>query len=313
MAEMNGNMTLQWGGWQDFTEDLACPDCKKRFFDNDRPHAINNLFCRTCEMEYGFVAGNPDLRINTGEVAGDSSWQDLQMSFEKAVLEYDYLEAEKDLRLSTQMYEKVPLAGKVLDVGGSHGLLRQFLDNSVRYLCLDPMKDAPQMAEQLGKYRGLVRLYPFIFDPYAFICGFGEALPIVDGAFDWVHCRSVLDHMSDPQKAVQEFWRVLKPGGKVFINMAVVLPSRERGQSVYKRAMSSLLRQYRVGGLRQVGTKVTTKLANLARNIQDGHLWTPDIIELEALLQSVGFRKELRYWLAGEDVVPGDVLIVGKK
>lgn len=38
-------------------------------------------------------------------------------------------------------------------------------------------------------------------------------LPFPDGAFDAVFSHALLEHLSDPQRAAKEFFRVLKPGG----------------------------------------------------------------------------------------------------
>ena len=40
-----------------------------------------------------------------------------------------------------------------------------------------------------------------------------EALPSEDSSFDVVICVDVLEHVKDPQKAIAEIARVLKPGG----------------------------------------------------------------------------------------------------
>jgi ubiquinone/menaquinone biosynthesis C-methylase UbiE len=39
------------------------------------------------------------------------------------------------------------------------------------------------------------------------------ALPFADGEFDAVFSNALLEHLSEPQRAVDEFFRVLKPGG----------------------------------------------------------------------------------------------------
>lgn len=40
-------------------------------------------------------------------------------------------------------------------------------------------------------------------------------LPIGDATLDYINCQGVLMHVSEPEKVLREFWRVLKPGGRV--------------------------------------------------------------------------------------------------
>jgi SAM-dependent methyltransferase len=42
-----------------------------------------------------------------------------------------------------------------------------------------------------------------------------HVLPYRDGCVDAIFCEAVIEHLSEPQRAVQEFYRVLKKGGKV--------------------------------------------------------------------------------------------------
>ncbi len=42
-------------------------------------------------------------------------------------------------------------------------------------------------------------------------------LPIQDGTVDTLVCTGVLEHVSDPHQAVKELYRILKSGGKVFV------------------------------------------------------------------------------------------------
>jgi SAM-dependent methyltransferase len=46
-----------------------------------------------------------------------------------------------------------------------------------------------------------------------------EALPIDEEAFDVVHSHHVFEHLTDPLSAAREAWRVLKPGGLLFIEV----------------------------------------------------------------------------------------------
>lgn len=50
--------------------------------------------------------------------------------------------------------------------------------------------------------------------------GIGERLPFKDGVFDKVICKGALDHFPNPDRAVAEIARVLKPWGKAIITVA---------------------------------------------------------------------------------------------
>ncbi|MBP2680898.1 MAG: SAM-dependent methyltransferase [Candidatus Krumholzibacteriota bacterium] len=45
----------------------------------------------------------------------------------------------------------------------------------------------------------------------------GACLPLLDGTADFLFCTETLEHIADPQAAIAEFVRVLKPGGRLMI------------------------------------------------------------------------------------------------
>jgi SAM-dependent methyltransferase len=49
------------------------------------------------------------------------------------------------------------------------------------------------------------------------IVGDIHALPLPDASVDAVICMSVLEHVEEPQKAVKELYRVLRPGGYCYL------------------------------------------------------------------------------------------------
>ena len=51
-------------------------------------------------------------------------------------------------------------------------------------------------------------------NPHRWLKAPAEAIPFPDASFDYVICRSLLHHLEDPRKGLQEMVRVLKPGGR---------------------------------------------------------------------------------------------------
>jgi SAM-dependent methyltransferase len=54
-----------------------------------------------------------------------------------------------------------------------------------------------------------------------------EALPVPDQSFDAVLSTQVLEHVSDPAKVVSELFRVLTPGGHLWLTAPLVWPLHE--------------------------------------------------------------------------------------
>jgi len=53
-------------------------------------------------------------------------------------------------------------------------------------------------------------------------------LPFADRSFDYVTCLEGLEHIENPQQAMREFARVLKPGGHVIVSVPNILNIEER-------------------------------------------------------------------------------------
>jgi SAM-dependent methyltransferase len=104
-------------------------------------------------------------------------------------------------------------------------------------------------------------------DGIALLRGLAETLPIADGAFDVAHSHHVFEHLADPLLAAREAWRVLRPGGLVFVEVP-----NQFDNILFHRDM--LLR----------------RVPQRARNIRSiHHLWFFSRRTLALLLERAGF------------------------
>jgi len=77
--------------------------------------------------------------------------------------------------------------------------------------------------------------------PYVHVIGDGHALPFATNTFHGVLCRAVLEHLRDPQQAVAEILRVLRPGGFILASVPFAFPYHGHPDD-YQRFTASGLR-----------------------------------------------------------------------
>lgn len=53
----------------------------------------------------------------------------------------------------------------------------------------------------------------------SYLAACGEELPLKDASIDWVICTNAIDHMFNPLQAAKEIARVLKPDGRLFLDV----------------------------------------------------------------------------------------------
>lgn len=63
-----------------------------------------------------------------------------------------------------------------------------------------------------------------VWHPSVDLMGDGHNLPFVDECFDLVICTSVLEHMDDHRRGIEEIQRVLRKGGSVFFEVPFLYP-----------------------------------------------------------------------------------------
>ncbi len=115
---------------------------------------------------------------------------------------------------------KFGLNQKVLDVGGANSILPYriaHLGAEVTTLDINPLE--PQRREGC-------RLHQRYKDKVEFVLGDARKTPFPNNSYDKVVCVSALEHMTNPLQAIEEMWRVLKPGGRLLATMDVADYSR---------------------------------------------------------------------------------------
>jgi ubiquinone/menaquinone biosynthesis C-methylase UbiE len=101
---------------------------------------------------------------------------------------------------------KIEKNTRILDVGCGISTVLHYVDGK-RY-GIDPLAD---------EYKRLYA-YPHGIDIQK---GFGEVIPFPDESFNVVFCSNVLDHVTDPQKTIDEIHRVLVPSGYFVLTLEI--------------------------------------------------------------------------------------------
>jgi ubiquinone/menaquinone biosynthesis C-methylase UbiE len=129
--------------------------------------------------------------------------------------EREFYEKFRDYRYRTEWHIPllVPFAEtrgkKVLEIGTGNGAdAAMFALNGANYTGVD-LTDAALAAT--GKHFRVLGLHG------TFVKQNAEELTLSDESFDMVYSHGVLHHTPNPQRAIDQVWRVLKPGGRAIV------------------------------------------------------------------------------------------------
>ncbi len=132
--------------------------------------------------------------------------------------------------------------GRTLDIGAQNGPYAAFFPNRV--------------AVDIRAGRG-VR-----------IIGDAQALGVADAAFDVVLCTEVLEHLPEPQRALDEMFRVLRPGGTLLLTTRFLFPIHDAPHDYFrftKYGLRHLLRKFEIVELQEETDSVGTVAVLLQR------------------------------------------------
>lgn len=123
------------------------------------------------------------------------------------------------------------LSGKVLEVGVGTGANFEHYKDDVELTGIEP---SPYMRSRAEKKRELL-LFPSRITLLETGCGYPEMQKLIpDNSLDAVVCTLILCTIPDPDKALENFMKWLKPGGKLLIleHIRSHHPARGRWQDI---------------------------------------------------------------------------------
>jgi SAM-dependent methyltransferase len=100
------------------------------------------------------------------------------------------------------------------------------------------------------------------------VVGDARRLPVRDAAFDVVLCTEMLEHVPEPQLAIDEMWRVLRPGGTLLLTTRFLFPIHDAPHDYFrftKYGLRHLLRRFEVLELREEAGAIGTLAILLQR------------------------------------------------
>ena len=237
--------------------------------------------------KYPIVGGIYDLRLLNNRTTRDQKrWREGQRQYERWSRNrsaHDELQVYySEIEGIKEVYSEIPIEGDCLDVGGHQGRLRRFLTEGQNYISCDPFID---VLDDLEKQPNLLKAYPFLVDPVNFICCDAEFLPFRSSCFQTVHMRSVIDHLLNPELALNEVYRVLESGGSLIVGLYVY--GGKRGKPDIRTQAKEF-------------TKDMFSALGIDR-FRDHHVWHPTYAELTELILECGFEIDKVYWQEGQN------------
>lgn len=99
---------------------------------------------------------------------------------------------------------------RIADLGAGEGLVSQLLAKQAEYVyCIDNSSKMVSVGTELAKTNGLENL--------EYLLGDIEKVPLKDASVDLALLSQALHHANRPTKAIDEAFRILKPGGRLVI------------------------------------------------------------------------------------------------
>jgi ubiquinone/menaquinone biosynthesis C-methylase UbiE len=153
--------------------------------------------------------------------------------FARQAQTFDLFAEKTDEQAATRYTDALGDAGRgdLLDVACGPGVVTAALaPHAASVVALDATEQMLEKARARCARAGLANV--------SFQCGNAESLPFGDACFDGVVTRLAIHHFADPQRALGEMFRVLRPGGTAVI--VDVVSSERADESDLQNAIERL-------------------------------------------------------------------------
>lgn len=139
----------------------------------------------------------------------------LANSGEKTYAEWQYEKGADTIKCYSEKYKPYMMfEGKeVLDIGcGAAGKTLYYLKQGAdRVVGVDIVEAYEKEALRLAKKLGCTQNFNFV-------CASADNLPYPDNSFDTIIMSDAMEHVSNPEKVLDELLRIIRPDGHVYIN-----------------------------------------------------------------------------------------------
>ncbi len=100
----------------------------------------------------------------------------------------------------------------VLDIGcGAGGKSLYYLSKGAKSVTgIDVVEEYGKESSDLAKELGI--------DGFEFVCGDAAKTEFNDNSFDTIIMNDAMEHVADPKAVLDEVYRILKPGGRLYVN-----------------------------------------------------------------------------------------------
>ena len=181
---------------------IACPKCYG-IFDK-----IEQLICNKCEKKYPIISGIPAPILD------------------KSIQEDLIIIQSKQRSVKQRIKSAIPIPDERLWTYSAKKIITRIMNK------INPDKENNYVVN-MGS--GVENFYRKIFSPYQGLIRIGiphngevnaygdaMALPLKNDSVDLFISSSVIEHLPDPEKAVSELFRTIKPGGFVFAEIPFI-------------------------------------------------------------------------------------------